>query len=179
MAFVRKKKVAGREYRQLVENYRENGEHRQRVLAHLGQHETVEDAIAGLRNKWSTLAAERDEHLAEQARYQAGLLDRFSAALEKHYGGEIPTYDEVVANGGYFYWLFRDEEAAYRSDFGPAQQEWLSGSGRREVYRGYGTFKNWVYRAEHHQEQAVKLRSKIDKLRSGIEKLEAVQSRGD
>src|ERR671939_77379 len=49
MSFIRKKRVGEREYYQLVENHRENGAHRQRVLAHLGKHATVEDAIAALR----------------------------------------------------------------------------------------------------------------------------------
>jgi hypothetical protein len=49
MAFVRTKRVSGREYFQLVENYRdEDGRHRQRVLAHLGQNPTVEAAIEDL-----------------------------------------------------------------------------------------------------------------------------------
>jgi hypothetical protein len=42
VAFVRTKRVGEHEYRQLVENYRENGHHRQRVLAHLGHHDTLE-----------------------------------------------------------------------------------------------------------------------------------------
>ncbi len=45
MAFVRTKKVAGGEYRQLVENYREDGRVRQRVLVHLGACPNVEDAL--------------------------------------------------------------------------------------------------------------------------------------
>ena len=45
LAFYRTKRVNGREYRQLAENYRgEGGVHRQRVLAHLGGFETVEEA---------------------------------------------------------------------------------------------------------------------------------------
>lgn len=45
MAFIRTKRVGGREYYQLVENYRENGRHRQRVLAHLGASLDVDAAI--------------------------------------------------------------------------------------------------------------------------------------
>jgi hypothetical protein len=36
MAFIRKKTVNGKEYAQVVENYREEGKVRQRVLLHLG-----------------------------------------------------------------------------------------------------------------------------------------------
>ncbi len=48
MAYVRKKKVDGREYHQLVESYREDGKVRQRVLAHLGRYATVDEALDGL-----------------------------------------------------------------------------------------------------------------------------------
>ena len=45
MAYVRKKEIKGGVYHQLVENRRIEGEPRQRVLVHLGKHETVDDAL--------------------------------------------------------------------------------------------------------------------------------------
>ncbi len=45
MAYVRKKKVKGEEYYQLVEGRRENGKVKQRVLCHLGQYPTVDVAL--------------------------------------------------------------------------------------------------------------------------------------
>lgn len=45
MAFVRRKNVRGYTYYQLVRNYREEGKHRQEMLAHLGHHESLEAAI--------------------------------------------------------------------------------------------------------------------------------------
>src|SRR5829696_1425926 len=51
MAFVRKKRVNGHEYYQVVENYRENGKVRQRMLEHLGKYPTVEEAIEYRRRK--------------------------------------------------------------------------------------------------------------------------------
>ena len=45
MTFVRKKRVNGYEYYQLVESYRENGKVRQRTLAHLGEYLTVEEPL--------------------------------------------------------------------------------------------------------------------------------------
>jgi hypothetical protein len=45
MAYVRKKKVKGGEYYQLVQSRRENGNPRQRVLLHLGRHPTVDAAL--------------------------------------------------------------------------------------------------------------------------------------
>jgi hypothetical protein len=45
MAFVRKKKVKGWEYYQLVESHRVGGKPRQKVLVHLGHHASVDDAL--------------------------------------------------------------------------------------------------------------------------------------
>src|SRR5215211_8728282 len=45
MAYVRKKKVKGVEYYQLVQSRRVNGNPRQRVLLHLGRHPTVDAAL--------------------------------------------------------------------------------------------------------------------------------------
>ena len=52
---IREKRSGGHDYYQLVENYREGGKHRQRVLAYLGKHATVEDAAAELKEKLATL----------------------------------------------------------------------------------------------------------------------------
>ena len=45
MAFVRRKKVDGGEYYQLVESRRVDGKPRQKVLVHLGKHPRVDDAL--------------------------------------------------------------------------------------------------------------------------------------
>ena len=45
MAYVRRKRVGGREYYQLVESRRVEGKPRQKVLVHLGMHPTVDEAL--------------------------------------------------------------------------------------------------------------------------------------
>ena len=45
MAYVRKKEVKGGVYHQLVESRRVGGQPRQKVLVHLGKHQTVDDAL--------------------------------------------------------------------------------------------------------------------------------------
>ena len=45
LAFVRIKKVDGGKYYQLVESRRVDGKPRQKVLLHLGQHATVDEAL--------------------------------------------------------------------------------------------------------------------------------------
>jgi hypothetical protein len=45
VAYVRKKKVKGSEYYQLVEAHRVDGKPRQKVLVHLNKYTTVDDAL--------------------------------------------------------------------------------------------------------------------------------------
>jgi len=45
LAFVRIKRVDGGEYYQLVESRRVEGKPRQKVLVHLGHHQTVDEAL--------------------------------------------------------------------------------------------------------------------------------------
>ena len=66
MAFYRTKRVHGKEYRQLVENYRdESGKHKQRVLAHLGRYETVEEAAEYFEGFAATSCKSAEEHRAK------------------------------------------------------------------------------------------------------------------
>jgi hypothetical protein len=57
VAFYRYKTAKGRKYGQIVENYRENGHHRQRVLYHVGPYRSLEDAIAVLEHASSWAGA--------------------------------------------------------------------------------------------------------------------------
>lgn len=170
MAFVRTKRVGEREYRQLVENYREDGRHRQRVLAHLGKHETLEEAIEALQNRLERLEPQRAEHHTEAEEYRQGILRHFSAPLEKHHGGSIPIWEAVWIKGGRLpYYLshhLSGEEAEYRRDFDEATTF--------RSYSGYEFFESWVRWTERHQEKAQALQTKIDKLRHRLEKLRAV-----
>ena len=45
MAYVRKNRVGGREYYQLVESQRVDGKRRQKMLVHLGRYATVDEAL--------------------------------------------------------------------------------------------------------------------------------------
>ena len=65
LAFVRIKKVDGKEYYQLVESRRVDGKPRQKVLIHLGSHPTVDEAlkrwpreVGGLRRRGNEKAAD-------------------------------------------------------------------------------------------------------------------------
>jgi len=65
LAFVRIKRIDGREYYQVVESRRVEGKPRQKVLMHLGQYATVDDAlkrwpreVGGLRRRGNDDAAD-------------------------------------------------------------------------------------------------------------------------
>lgn len=62
--FVRKKSGKGRDYYQLVEGYRVEGKVRQRVLLHLGQYATVDEALAG----WEWWAKAKRDHARDHLR---------------------------------------------------------------------------------------------------------------
>src|SRR5215210_5412001 len=75
MSFVRRKKIHGNHYYQLVRNYREGGRHRQQVLCHLGIYDSVEGAIVGAKQRavhyQDTVAAKREEADLIQSELQA------------------------------------------------------------------------------------------------------------
>jgi hypothetical protein len=105
VAFVRTKRVGKHEYRQLVENYREYGQHRQRVLAHLGQHDTVQDAIAGLRRKLaerevSRLAVQVQKARRAAAHWESSVRSGHAEQIDRYHDGEIPTPAEVAKRTG-------------------------------------------------------------------------------
>ena len=69
MAFIRTKRVDGKEYHQLVKNERVDGKHPLTVLMHLGIYATVEDAIKGWLVRVEKLRAEADN---KRERFQGG-----------------------------------------------------------------------------------------------------------
>jgi hypothetical protein len=103
--FVRTKKVQGREYRQLVENYREDGRHRQRVMVHLGKHETAEEALRAAREQWEALDTSKLHEQLQTARHEARgwerfLYDEYRLELLLLHDDKIPTVEEVKARAG-------------------------------------------------------------------------------
>ena len=105
MPFVRTKRVGEHEYRQLVENYREEGRHRQRVLAHLGHHDTVEEALEGVRQRLADLEVSRLAEQIAEAEVEAAQWERIirrdhGEQIARYHDGEIPTPAEVARRTG-------------------------------------------------------------------------------
>jgi len=78
MAFVRKKRVGGHEYYQLVESRWVEGKPRQRVLVHLGRYPTVETAL----KKWPK-AIERLARFAQNKREEGERLYQDPTSLAR------------------------------------------------------------------------------------------------
>ena len=123
MSFVRKKVVGQREYYQLVENYREDGAHRQRVLAHLGKHATLEDAIAALRKGLEALDESKlVDHMNEATReakaWEQNIRQHYTPLLQRYHGAGIPTEVEVHELAQDFHSAPRTDEAIGKNYFG-------------------------------------------------------------
>ena len=172
MAFVRKKRVGKREYYQLVENYRENSAHRQRVLAHLGKHATVEDAITALREGLdaldeSKLVAQMNKAAREAKAWEQNIRRHYATLLERYHRGQVPDQAEVhelaqdfhsaprtdeVIGRNYFGDIYTyqeievsDEVEQYRRAFGSVREaEGVTRIGARVHYDGLYHFEQWI-----------------------------------
>lgn len=113
MAFVRTKKVGEREYHQLVENYREGGRHRQRVLVHLGKHDSLDAAIEVADERYRSWQVE-DGHKARQTEKRAAHLknrirDEYGDVLDRYHGGKLPQPEEVKERARLYHAPHTDE----------------------------------------------------------------------
>src|SRR5919199_1484121 len=172
MSFIRKKRVGEREYYQLVENYRENSAHRQRVLAHLGKHATVEEAIAALREGLealdeSKLVAQMNEAAREAKAWEQNIRRHYATLLERYHRCQVPDQAEVhelaqdfhsaprtdeVIGRNYFGDIYTyqeievsDEVEQYRRAFGSVREaEGVTRIGARVHYDGLYHFEQWI-----------------------------------
>ena len=71
MAFVRKKKVRGKHYLQIVESYRVDGKVRQRMLLHVGDYPCIEAAVGSWEEGTERFGDRRVRAFKEKARGKA------------------------------------------------------------------------------------------------------------
>jgi hypothetical protein len=205
MAFVRTKRVGEREYRQLVENYREDGRHRQRVLAHLGKHETLEEAIDAARAKLEEVDNEKYYEAARQVlKFKEGIRAHFGEQIDRYHGGEIPDSGEVCERAR-LYWAPRTDEPVsrsglghplygyrykevevperveeYRRSFGRVEErDYVAYYGSRFRYGGLSTFSYWLHEYQAWSKRRDKLSHTYDSRKARLQKLEAVLNSGD
>jgi len=81
MVFVRRKKMHGKHYYQLVRNDRVAGKHRQKVLCHLGVHDSIEAAIADTQRQV--------DHYEKEAASKEEEAHRIEAEWKAIYGDEV------------------------------------------------------------------------------------------
>ena len=206
MAFVRIKRVGEKEYRQLVENYRANGKHQQRVLAHLGKHATLEEAVEAARTKLKAVGmeklgeAKRQRHACEeQIRYY------FGEQIERYHDGQIPSREEVTERAqlrsaprsahfdpsfGFYTYAYEEvlvpaEVEEYRRAFGRVrerQPEDFRGVvniyGSRFDYDGLSTFRSWLADYETIRKRVARREHVYARHKARLEKLEAVLNGG-
>src|SRR5215203_3393767 len=82
MVFVRRKKMHGKHYYQLVRNDRVAGKHRQQVLCHLGVHDSIQAAIADTQRQVAHYEKEAASKEAEAHRKEAELKERYGDDVE-------------------------------------------------------------------------------------------------
>jgi hypothetical protein len=104
MAYVRKKKIKGVGYYQLVQSRRVNGNPRQRVLLHLGRHATVDAAL----KEWPS-EIKRLRRLADKKRRDAQAL-RAPAESDK----QPPWYRNMLKQADTLSKEAEDLEAKHR-----------------------------------------------------------------
>lgn len=79
MAFVRKKQMVGGKYFQLVESRRVDGKPRQRVLLHLGEHATVDDALKRWPHRIGAMRRKGNEDAADALKAKLETLRKLRA----------------------------------------------------------------------------------------------------
>lgn len=185
MRFIETKEVVDEEtgktrrYYQLVENNLEDGRSRQKVVAHLGKHPTVEDAVAELHKRLRELEAKRDEHREEADRYASDIARTYSTQLRKYHGGRIPKRSEHHGLAWPKPWA-TEAGRRYMRDFG--RVEWKRSSMRKgqtyEAYSGYETFSSWVHMYWWHEKRAAEFQARIEKLSTKLNKFEGLPAAG-
>jgi hypothetical protein len=91
MAFVRSKVVEGHTYYQLVQNHREAGKHRQKVLCHLGRYSSLALAIEDKNREVEELRGKSDELFGEITEIKQSILDGCGELV----GQKIPSLKEA------------------------------------------------------------------------------------
>jgi hypothetical protein len=87
MAFITRKKVGNKKYLQVVENYRQDGKHRQRVLRHIGPYASLEHALVDWQYQAENLSWAWDIPLADRQRnmeHHAQKVDNLRHFLASH-----------------------------------------------------------------------------------------------
>jgi hypothetical protein len=185
VSFIESREVVDREtgetrrHHQVVEIFREEGRDQRRILAHLGEHPTVEEAVAELRERRRELEASRDEHREEADRHASDIRRRYSSQLKKYHGGCIPEWSEHHRLAWPKPWA-TERGRRYMRDFG--RVEWKRSLMREgqtyEAYSDYETFGSWVHLYWWHEREAAEIQARVEKLTVKLNKFENLSVAG-
>jgi hypothetical protein len=97
--YIRSKVAKGRTYYQLVEGRREGGKVRQRIVAALGRHPTIEDALADLKRQLTRLRRQRNRlDMPNPSKAHGAWLARQDANIAK-LAQRVALLTEVLKQG--------------------------------------------------------------------------------
>jgi DNA-binding XRE family transcriptional regulator len=163
MAFVRRKKMGGKHYYQLVRNYREGGKHRQEVSCHLGVHDSIEAAIADKQRQV--------DHHEKEAALREEAAHRIEAKLKHDYGDDVEIIDEHQARYELFrlvHWYYPHYKIPHYAppsfdqiDRDQMLEDWEIDTKKFELIIAYHIA---MRRAEGYRVRAARPRDKLDKL---------------
>jgi hypothetical protein len=174
-------KETGKTYRhyQLVEDRWEDGCSRQKIVAHLGEHPTVEDATTELRKRLRELEAVRDDHREAAGWYASAITRSYPAQLRKYHGGRIPTRSEHHKLSWPKPWA-TEKGRRYMRDFDRVEwkRSFLQKGQTYEAYSGYETFGSWVQAYWRHEKKATELQARADKVSAKLSKFERLSGVG-
>ena len=139
---MRRKKVQGKHYYQLVRNYRERGKHRQEILCHLGVHGSIEAAIQEAKQKVASYRTEVSTCEKEAARLRARWYEvhgedaEFDDEYEAREELEFMRWNNPYRGSAYYYSRYRfwgEGEDAWDRD----REEWEVKQNILELCVGY------------------------------------------
>lgn len=165
---------------QLVEDRpEEGGNPRRRVVAHLGGHPTLEDAAAALRQRLRELEPRLGEHRREAEGYASKILREYSGQLRKYHESRIPTRNEDHRLAWPKPWA-TEEGRRYMRGFGRVElKSSLQQQGQTyEAYEGYEAFGAWLRLYWWHQEEAARLRRRMEELSAKLSEFERLSGTG-
>lgn len=159
MAFIRSKTVGGKKYYQLVQNYRDAGRHRQKVLCHLGINDNFEGAIAEASCEEALLRSEESKCLRDLE----GMKEDILAMFNNKYGDDLPTHSEAV----------KRSRAIHEEDANLLQQPWSweRSAALEKLWQEWRFLRevnvyHWnLWRADWYKKKADTKRARLEKLR--------------
>ena len=171
MAFVRTKDVYGHKYYQLVESYREDGKVRQRVLAHLGESASLEEATETTAAEIATLREKRQALLDEREGILKDLHQKLPNVME-HHGGVPPVLGQFLTSPEYQTMEgMRGRYFDFQSDYSrPPSGYWVSSV----RYTGYYGFMGACGRYHRIPKEVETLEARIERTEVRLGKLRAV-----